>query len=185
MSTPDVVALVTAVVAVAALVLSVVTAVQNRRDVAAAGEAATQARAVAERHARAAEEAAQSAALTAEAVQALAEELRRRRARTLLAPHQEGPAVRVERRRGHSFALVNEGSQTLTGVTVETDHPAALVRTLPTAETLPPGEALVFLLAGTTATPVPAQVLVRWDQQPGGTALPLPGPPEPEGAAER
>lgn len=179
MSTQDLVALVTALVAVAALVLSIVTAVQNRRDVAAAGEAAAQERAVAERHARAAEEAAQSASLTAEAVQALAEELRRRRSQTLLAPRHDGPALRLERRRGRTFALVNQGGQTLTGVTVETGHPADLVRNLPTAETLPPGEALVFLLAGSPEAPVPPEVLVRWDQQPEGTPLPLPGPPGP------
>ena len=40
MSTQDLVALVTALVAVAALVLSIITSVQNRRDVAAAGQAA-------------------------------------------------------------------------------------------------------------------------------------------------
>lgn len=177
MSTQDVVALVTALVAVAALALSIVTAVQNRRDVAAAGEAAAQARVVAERHARAAEQAAQSAALTAEAMQALAEELRRRQARTLLAPQHGGPAVRLERRRGQTFALVNESPETLTGVTVVTGHPPDLVRNLPTEETLPPGEGLVFLLAGSREAPVPAQVLVRWDQQPEGTPLPLPGPP--------
>ena len=179
MSTQEVVAVVTALVAVAALALSIVTALQNRRDVAAAAVASAQARAVAERHARAAEEAAQSAALTAEAVQALAEELRRRRSPTLLATRPEGPTLRLERRRGHILALVNQGGQTLTGVSLETDHPADLVRNLPTAETLPPGEALVFLLAGSPAAPVPREVLVRWDQQPEGTPLPLPSPAGP------
>lgn len=176
MTTQDAVAVVTAVVAVVALVVSLVTAVLNRRDVAAAGVAAAEARAVAERHARAAEDSARSAALTAEAMRALAEELRRRRAQTLLTPAPDGPPLVLERRRGQTYALVHRGGERLTGVTLETGHPPELTRNLPLAETLEPGDALVFLLAGAPGAPLPATVLVRADQLPAGVTLPLPDP---------
>jgi hypothetical protein len=175
-STQDGVAVVTAVVAVVALVVSVVTAVLNRRDVAAAGVAAAEARTVAERHARAAEDAARSAALTAEAMRAMADELRRRRTRTLLAPVRDGPPLALERRRGQTYALVNRGAVQLTGLTLETDHPPELTRNLPTAETLEPGDAVVFLLAASAHAPLPPTVLVRADQLPEGLPLALPGP---------
>ncbi|MFE3604262.1 hypothetical protein [Streptomyces goshikiensis] len=91
------------------------------------------------------------------------------------APPPRPGAVRwtLERRGKHAYLLRNTGTATATGVRVDRNRTAPIVRNLPENATVKPGESVQFLMAPTFGAPLPGEVWVEWDGHPE-QAIPIP-----------
>lgn len=91
-------------------------------------------------------------------------------------PSQQGIGPwHLERFGKHGYALRNTGPVTLTGVRVDPANLPSSARGVPEYAVVRAGEAAEFLMAPMRGEPLPAQVLVTWEDQPH--ALPVPVPP--------
>ncbi|SCK08855.1 hypothetical protein H181DRAFT_00409 [Streptomyces sp. WMMB 714] len=80
----------------------------------------------------------------------------------------------LERFGKHGYALRNTGPVTLTGVRVDPANLPSSARGVPEYAVVRAGEAAEFLMAPMRGEPLPAQVLVTWDDQPQGVPVPVP-----------